>query len=109
MKASEIAKYGESAGRENCEFLSSSRNIVNVSVRHAARFTEHAETTMLRLNPRQRNLLIEKVPDVANLGAGSMVFGQILSGQAFSIGWAVFGIAFWFVLFGLMLFVASGE
>jgi 1,4-dihydroxy-2-naphthoate octaprenyltransferase len=64
---------------------------------------------MLRLKPRQRDLLIEKVPDVANLGAGSLVFGQILTGQTFSLGWAVLGIAFRFVLFGLMLFAASGE
>ena len=64
---------------------------------------------MLRLKPRQRELLIEKVPDIANLAAGSLVFGQILSGQAFSPLWALFGIVFWFVLFGLILFAASGE
>ena len=64
---------------------------------------------MLRLKPRQREALIQKVPDVANLGAGSLIFGQVLSGQTFSTPWMLFGIVFWFTMFGWMLYLASGE
>ena len=64
---------------------------------------------MLRLTSRQRDVLIEKVPDVANLGFASLVFGQALSDQPFSLWWALVGLLFWRALFGWILLLASGE
>ncbi len=43
---------------------------------------------MVRLTTRQREALIEKVPDVANLAMGSMFFGQFLTDRPFSAGLA---------------------
>jgi hypothetical protein len=64
---------------------------------------------MVRLNRRQRDVLIDKVPDVAHLGFGSLVFGQVLSSEAFSVAWAMFGVALWLALFGWVILLASGE
>jgi hypothetical protein len=37
-------------------------------------------------------VFIEKVPDVANLGFASLVFGQALNDQPFSLSWALVGL-----------------
>jgi len=47
---------------------------------------------MLRLRPRQREVLVEKLPDVANLVAASTFFGQFLTDRPFSVSLAVGGI-----------------
>ena len=47
---------------------------------------------MLRLKPRQRQVLIEKLPDLANVIAGAMIFGQFIAGQTFSVYVAVAGV-----------------
>ena len=49
---------------------------------------------MLRLKPRQRALIVEKVPDLANIGAGVLVFGQFAGEEPLSV---------WFVLLGIAL------
>jgi hypothetical protein len=54
--------------------------------------------TMLRFSEEQRRTLADKVPDVANVAAGAMVFGQFLGGQRFSWLMATFGLAIWLVL-----------
>ena len=61
------------------------------------------ETTMLRLSTEQRRLLAEKMLDLANVGAGALVFGQALSGRGFSIGLALLGIAWWLTSFSVAL------
>ena len=53
---------------------------------------------MLRLKARQLSVLVEKVPDVANLGVGALVFGQFVGGQRFSVRIAVAGLVIWIVL-----------
>ena len=60
---------------------------------------------MLRLKPRQREVLIEKVPDAANLAAGSMFFGQFLTDRPFSVVLGLTGITAWvaFWVFTLLL------
>jgi hypothetical protein len=53
---------------------------------------------MLRFNPRQRELFVDKIPDVANVAAASMFFGQFLSDRPFSVwlGLALFAcLACW--------------
>ena len=64
---------------------------------------------MIRLKSRQRTLLLEKVPDVANLAVGALVFGQFIGEQPFSIGLAFVGIATWSVLIAFPLVIAGGE
>lgn len=62
---------------------------------------------MLRLNPRQRDVLIEKMPDVANLVGASTFLGQLLTDRPFSIGLAIAGIATWTLLWALTLVLAE--
>ena len=63
---------------------------------------------MLRLQPRQRDVLIEKMPDVANLAAGSMFLGQFLTERPFSVVLAVAGVAGWIACWAFTL-VLAGE
>jgi len=64
--------------------------------------------TMLRLTSRQRTMLIEKVPDVANLILASTFLGQFLSGRAFSIGLALAGLGGW-ALLAIGAFMVAGN
>ena len=60
---------------------------------------------MLRLNVRQRTMLVEKVPDLANLAMAGLVFGQFLGTEAFSIRVALGGVVVWIIgtVFALVL------
>jgi hypothetical protein len=64
-----------------------------------------AETTMLRLNPRQRGVLANKVPDMANIVAGAIVLGFAIGEPR--VTWPVLagGITFWAsaLLFAVMI------
>lgn len=65
---------------------------------------------MLRLNKEQRRVLTDKVPDLANLAAGAMTFGQFLDDAPFSTLGAVFGLAIWmFLTCCVMALVRRGE
>ena len=64
---------------------------------------------MLRLKPRQREVLIQKVPDMANVAAGSMFFGQLLTDRPFSLTIGVMGIATWIAFWAFTLVVAKDE
>jgi len=64
---------------------------------------------MVRLRRRQRAVLVEKIPDLANLGAGSLIFGQALSGEPFSLPWTLLGILLWCALFCWVMLLASGD
>ena len=61
---------------------------------------------MLDLTSDQRRLLLDKVPDIANLVAAGLVFAQSLAPAGFSVPVAVFGASLWVVLFAWMLFIA---
>lgn len=64
--------------------------------------------TMLRLNREQRALLAEKIPDIANIGTGALVFGQTLDGGHFSRSLALVGFVVWVLLFGFAMMFAGG-
>ena len=64
---------------------------------------------MLRLNRAQRAILAEKIPDIANIGAGALVFGQALDGGQFSRSLALVGFAIWVLLFGFAMIFAGGS
>jgi hypothetical protein len=51
-------------------------------------------STMLELRTRQREILIDKLPDVANLAAGALVFGQFIGSETFSPSTASVDILF---------------
>jgi hypothetical protein len=64
---------------------------------------------MLRLTDAQRAVLIHAIPAVANLGIGTMVFGQFLRQKSFSIGLALSGLSVRLVLVGLTVILAGGK
>lgn len=53
---------------------------------------------MLELTDGQRRVTVDKVPDMANVAAGGMVFGQFLADRPFSIVVAAAGAAAWAAL-----------
>jgi len=62
---------------------------------------------MLRLNPRQRDVLIEKMPDVANLAAGRRFSVNSLTERPFSVALAVAGVAGWIACWTFTLVLAG--
>lgn len=64
---------------------------------------------MLRLNRPQRAVLTEKLPDVANLGVGALLFGQFVGDRPFSALLAVAGFAIWIGLMAITLTIARGD
>lgn len=53
---------------------------------------------MIGLSDKQRALLADKLPDLANLVVGTLVFGQALSEHQFSIALSLLGFGLWSVL-----------
>ena len=64
---------------------------------------------MVGLKPGQRRVLVAHLPELANVAAGSLLFGQFLSDRPYSLGLAVAGIAAWAVLIGFVFILAAGE
>jgi hypothetical protein len=54
-------------------------------------------------------MLIAHIPPLANLAAGSLLFGQFLSDRPYSLIVASIGVGTWVVLFGTALFFAAGS
>ena len=54
--------------------------------------------------------MVDKLPDVANVAAGALFFGQFLGDRSFSPWLAVLGVVLWAVLTGWAIFLAgAGE
>ena len=64
---------------------------------------------MLKLKALQRQMLVDKLPDVANLVVGALFLGQFLSDRPFSQILALFGVAAWMALMGFALTIAGTE
>jgi hypothetical protein len=64
---------------------------------------------MVELTRGQRAALVDKLPDIANVAAGAMVFGQFLSDRTFSLPLAATGLALWGFLFGCAVVLAGGD
>lgn len=64
---------------------------------------------MIELKSGQRALLADKLPDVANIAAGALVFGQFLSDRTFSWQIAAAGLALWGFLFGCAVVLARRD
>ncbi len=55
---------------------------------------------MVGLTSEQRQMLLDKVPDTANLVLGTLAFGQLLSDEPFSAAITTGGFVVWGLLFG---------
>ena len=64
---------------------------------------------MIRLTTARRRVLIAHVPELANVGAGSLLFGQFLNERPYSLALALGGVVLWFLLIGVVLVLAEGE
>lgn len=64
---------------------------------------------MLRLKPSQRAVIVEKLPDLANLFIGVLVLGQFVGEEPVSVWRMVAGPSFWVGLAGTTLLIAGGE
>jgi hypothetical protein len=54
-------------------------------------------------------MIMDKLPDAANLALGGLVFGQFLGDRPFSPGVAVLGLGTWAVLVGCAFAIAGGQ
>lgn len=50
------------------------------------------------MQPR-RELLAEKLMDVANIAVAALIFGQFISGQPFQTGLGIAGFALWSLIY----------
>ena len=64
---------------------------------------------MLELNHKQRAVLADKLPDVANIAAAALVFGQFLGERAFSWWLALCGLALWGALVSCAIALTGGK
>ena len=64
---------------------------------------------MLRLKPVQRRVLVTHLPELANVAAGSLLFGQFLSERSYPLLLAFVGVAAWAILIGWVFVLAAGE
>lgn len=62
---------------------------------------------MVRLTAEQRVVLVDKVPDLANLGVGVLVFGQFVGPQPVSFWLLSAGLVLWAVFIGAVLLIAG--
>lgn len=63
---------------------------------------------MLRLTERQRGMFIDKLPDLANLAAAGLVFGQVLMGE-FSVAIGLAGVLVWIAGIGVAALIGRSD
>lgn len=64
---------------------------------------------MLRFKVQQRSILMDKLPDLANLAVAGLVFGQFVGGGRFSIHIGFVGVVIWIAVIALALWFAGEE
>jgi hypothetical protein len=64
---------------------------------------------MFRFKPAQRRVLVDKVPDFANIGAGAFVFSQFIGEQPASFRLLAIGLALWAGVMVVVVMIAGGE
>ena len=64
---------------------------------------------MLELKKSQRAMLVDKLPDVANVAVGALFFGQFFGERAFSPLLALLGLGLWGLLIGWAVLLAGGN
>lgn len=63
----------------------------------------------LRLSKRRRELLIDKLPDAANVALGALVFGQFLGKGPYSLLHIAVGIVLWVTSMAAAWLVSEGR
>ena len=63
--------------------------------------------TVLRFSKEQRVLLVDKLPDLAQVAVGALVFGQFLGERPFSYMLAAAGYVVWIALMSFALYLAG--
>lgn len=63
--------------------------------------------TMLRLTRRRREVLVDKVPDTANVALAALVFGQFLGERPYSLAVGLVGLAIWSALIVITMLVTE--
>ncbi|MBI4263780.1 MAG: hypothetical protein HY657_05360 [Acidobacteria bacterium] len=58
---------------------------------------------------RQRAVLVDKLPDLATVAAGALVFGQAISSETFSRGLMLIGTGIWVTLMLVAVFLSGVE
>ena len=61
------------------------------------------------LKRRQREVIVDKLPDLANLIAGALLFGQFISGDPFSLGVALLRALLWAALSVFTIWLAGAD
>ena len=64
---------------------------------------------MLRLKPRQRTVVIGTFPELANLAAVGLIFGQAFTDRPLSWTLLATGAAIWLVLLGATIAIAGAD
>ena len=59
--------------------------------------------------PPRKELLAEKLLDVANIAVAAMIFGQFVSGQPFRVGVGVLAVVLWAFLYCVSYFYLLKE
>ncbi len=54
-------------------------------------------------------MLVDKLPDAANLAIGALVFGQLLGGELFSQWLALLGLGLWALFMTWAALLAGGD
>jgi hypothetical protein len=62
---------------------------------------------MIRLKPAYRRVLVAHLPELANVAAGSLLFGQFLTHRPYSLVVAAVGIVAYVVLIGATFLAAN--
>lgn len=61
------------------------------------------------LNLNQREVLAEKLMDLGNIAAGSMVFGVLIKRELFNVWSLLLGIATLIILYGIAMILKKGN
>lgn len=64
---------------------------------------------MIRLTTARRRVLIAHLPELANVAAGSLLFGQFLSERPYSLALALGGVVVWLLLIVAVFALVEGE
>jgi hypothetical protein len=61
------------------------------------------------LSKGRRKIVTEKLPDLGNVAAAGLIFGQVISDKPFHWGYAVLGLVLIIGCYSLALFFAKEE
>ncbi len=56
------------------------------------------------VNPKQKEVLAEKLMDIANFSAGALLIGQIIA-KEFSLAWTIAGGVIWIAFYSISLWL----